>query len=645
MNAFSESVGRQANVSVENIGGIDETTVELGAGVTVLKGRNASNRTSFLQAIMGGCGSDDVALKADADSGSVSLTFGEVTYERTFTRENGTVVGTGEGPVTDIEPAELFAFLLESNEARRSVARGDDLRELIMRPIDTAAIQREIREANQRKREIDDRLDELSELERERPELEQRYDELTEKIEETEAELAAVESDIDDASGAIGEERAEQQELEEKLAELGDLRSQLDDVRYDIETERESLDRLREEQSELQNELEGLPESDDAELASMREDMNELRTQRSRLKEKLSEIGTVVQFNRDMLEGSRDTVSEALADDDDTTTDGAVTDQLIDDNSVRCWTCGSTIDSDEIEQTVDLLQELRQQTAEERDDVQSELDRLDSRIDELESQQRRRQTVRDKLERVKEQLGDTESTIATLEDRRESLESEIDDVEETVEQHRDENRSELLDLHERADELERELGRLDNERERVKADLEEIEADLKERSELESEREEVSDRLVSLRSRIEDIQTDAIETFNDEIETVLDLLEYQNFERIWLERTEPAGSSTASFHLHIVRDSDGAVYEDTIENLSESEREVVGLVFALAGYLAHDVHEDCPFILLDSLEAIDSDRIAALVEYFESLSEYLVVALLPEDTAAIDEEYERVTEI
>lgn len=39
-------------------------------------------------------------------------------------------------------------------------------------------------------------------------------------------------------------------------------------------------------------------------------------------------------------------------------------------------------------------------------------------------------------------------------------------------------------------------------------------------------------------------------------------------------------------------------------HLSENEREVVGLVFALSGYLVHDVHEQCPFILLDLLEAL-----------------------------------------
>jgi hypothetical protein len=62
-------------------------------------------------------------------------------------------------------------------------------------------------------------------------------------------------------------------------------------------------------------------------------------------------------------------------------------------------------------------------------------------------------------------------------------------------------------------------------------------------------------------------------------------------------------------------------------------------VFALAGYLVHEVYETVPFVLLDSLEAIDSDRIARVVDYFRTHADYLVTALLPEDAAALPEEY------
>jgi hypothetical protein len=68
-------------------------------------------------------------------------------------------------------------------------------------------------------------------------------------------------------------------------------------------------------------------------------------------------------------------------------------------------------------------------------------------------------------------------------------------------------------------------------------------------------------------------------------------------------------------------------------------------VFALAGYLAHEVYEEVPFMLLDSLEAIDSERIATLVEYLSEYADYLVVALLPEDASALDDAYTRITDI
>ena len=49
-------------------------------------------------------------------------------------------------------------------------------------------------------------------------------------------------------------------------------------------------------------------------------------------------------------------------------------------------------------------------------------------------------------------------------------------------------------------------------------------------------------------------------------------------------------------------------------------------VFALAGYLIHDLRETVSVILLDSLEVLNTDRIAALIEHFETYTDYLIVA-------------------
>ena len=74
------------DIHVENVGGISESDVTLQPGVTVLAGRNATNRTSFLQALMSVLGSEHVSLKGDADAGHVELSTGNETYSRTLER-------------------------------------------------------------------------------------------------------------------------------------------------------------------------------------------------------------------------------------------------------------------------------------------------------------------------------------------------------------------------------------------------------------------------------------------------------------------------------------------------------------------------------------------------------------------------------
>ncbi|GAB7095158.1 AAA family ATPase [Halolamina litorea] len=631
-----EPVAEHARLSVRNVGGIDETEVEFSPGVTVLEGRNATNRTSLLQSIMAACGSERVSIKGDADSASVTLDLGNEQYERTLERRDGEVHNRGDEAIDDPELATQFAFLLESNEARRAVARGDDLREIIMRPVDTDDIRREISEAEQRRREIDDRIEELTDRAEDLPDLRERRDAVDEQIGETEERLADLESEIDEA--ALEAEREEQRAIEQRLSTLRGLRDDLEDVRYDAETERESLERLREERAELREERESLP-TDEDDADSIDRELAARRERRSSLEAKLGELDTVIQFNSERLEGSREGVREALDGEG-----GDPTNRLLENGTVACWTCGSAVEPTEIERTLSLLEELRARTADERDEVVAEIDRLEAERSSIEQRRRRREEIDRRLDRIAEEIDAAESTLEALTTRREELEAEIERTEEDVDRLREESETELLDLHEEADELERELGRLTADRDSLAEEIDAAEAAAEEHEAVADERERLTERLVDLRTRIDRVQTEAVEGFNERMETVLDLLDYDNIDRVWIERTGTGDDST--FDLHVVRSSAaGAAYEDTVAHLSESEREVVGLVFALAGYLTHDVHERCPFVLLDSLEAIDADRIAALVDYFADYGQFLVVALLPGDAAALDDSYDRITDI
>jgi chromosome segregation ATPase len=648
----SQIEAEKMQLSVENIGGIDDTTVDITPGVTALSGRNATNRTSLLQAIMAAFGSGHVSLKGDADEGRVDLTVGDETYTRTLERRNETVVTGGDPYLDDTELGDLFAFLLESNEARQAVARNEDLRELIMRPVDTDAIQSEIDQLEAEQRNIESELDNLESIADRLPDLEEQRTSLNQQIEDKQAELDEKETELESADADVEDSRADKRELEDALDELHDARESLDDTRFDLDTQRESLDALREERSEVETELEELPETPVGDIEEINAEIERLRDRQRTIDTTVNELQTIIQFNEEMLEGTSREITDALRN-ETSDNSGALTDQLVDDtDTVVCWTCGSEVPKDEIETTVDRLQELRSETFEERNTIRSQIDELQDEKNTLETHQRERTQLDQRLQRIENELDERETRIEELQDTRDELEDEIGTLEANVEDLQEEEYGDILDLHKEANQLEFELGRLQSDRETVNSQIDDTEDRLDERSSLEDRHDEIQEDLADLRTRIDQIEEQAVEQFNDHMAIVLDLLGYANLERIWIERTEHEVSqgrrtvTQRTFDLHVIRSTDsGVAYEDTVDHLSESEREVTGLVFALAGYLVHEVYETVPVMLLDSLEAIDSDRIAALIEHVADHADYLVAALLPEDAAALDQDYQRITEI
>lgn len=643
-----QSSAERAELRVSNVGGIDETTVTLDRGVTALTGRNATNRTSLLQAIMAALGSENVSIKRDADEAHVELQFGDETYTRTLRRRNGTVVADGTPFLDDPELGDLFAFLLEMNEARQAVARGDDLHELIMRPVDTDAIQAEIRDLQSTKRDIDAKLDDLDGLKRRLPDLEERRTKLQSQIDEQRAELEEKRAALDDLDADVEESREEQSELDAKLQELRETESALEDVRFDMETERDSLDALQDDREELEDERAELPTAPDEEIQELDKRIQRLRGRAESIDSVVSELQSIVQFNEEMLEGGRSEFQAALQPE----SNGSVTDQLVESDTTVCWTCGTEVETDEIETTLDRLRELRSSKLSTRNELTAEIDDLQAEKRSLEGTREKKQRLDRRLDEIEDEIRRREGTIEDLETREDELIDELAALETEVDELESEEYSEVLDRHKETNQLEFEIQRLQKEQSSVDDEIRTVEDRLEEREELEARREEIQAELEELRTRIERIEQQTVDEFNEHMDAVLAELAYDNIDRIWIERTEKQVRegrrkvTKSHFDLHIIRSTaDGKTYEDTVDHLSESEREVTGLVFALAGYLAHDVYETLPFILLDSLEAIDSERIAKLIDYMTDYADYLVVALLPEDAAAVDERHTRVTSI
>ena len=647
--ATSEQLADSAHFSVENVGGIDRTDVEVPPGVTVLTGKNATNRTSFLRAIMCAMGSERVSLKGDADEGGVELTLDGETFERRLSRAGDATTFEGDPYLDDPEVADLFAFLLETNDARQAAAREESLRDVIMRPVDVDAIRTEIRRLESEKGDINDELARIESRKRDLPDLERKRTTLEAEIEGKRDDLAALEDEIDDSSRNVEEGRKEQAELESRLQELRETRSELESTRRKIERQEESVSSLKDERAELEADLADLPEASADGHRDLSADIDRLRTERQELNTEINELRSLIQYNEDRLDAEDYELLQGEGAESDPRGE-AVTDGLIgaDAETVVCWTCGSSVERGQIESTIDRLKSLRSEKVEELNTVKTRLEDRKEEKREAERERKRRETVETKLDEVESELDRRTDRIDALKSTRESLTGDVEELESQVDSLESADFDEILSLHKQANQLEFEIDSLESDLDDVTGEIEAIEAEVERAEELRATRSELVEQLTDQRTKIDQIEAEAVDSFNGHMESILDLLGYGNIERIWIERIEaPTGDDGQTrFELHIVRTTDnGTAYEDTIDHLSESEREVTGLIFALAGYLVHDLHETVPFMLLDSLEAIDSNRIAALVEYFSDYADFLVVALLPEDAQALDDEFTRVRSI
>ena len=631
-------------VRAQNVGGIEEAEIALSPGVTVLTGRNATNRTSFLQAIIAGLGSDRATLKGDADKGKVELRIGDQTYTRTLNRSGDDVNFSGDPYLEDATLADQFAFLLEQNEARQAVARADDLREIIMRSIDTDSIDEEIRECERDRDNLETEIDRLDSLEQDLPQLESKLRDKRDSLEEARTELESVREEIEDLDTGVKESRTRKQELEEAFQRVRDARSELDDLEFHLETEQSTLAELKSERIELQETISEV-EIPDANLDHIDGQIDELRRRKRTLDGDINDLVSVISFNEDMMDGSGIAIDEE-------TTSGDPTAALVEEGQTNCWTCGSNVETNQIEETLERLRDLRSNKLDERNEIRAKLEELSDRKSSIREAEREIERAQGRLDTVEAEIESSESKIDDFEAKLESKREDIEELEEEAKSIDIDGYDEALELHREENRIELRIERLEDEIGEVKSEIDEREAAIERREELELERDELSDRLTELRTRVERIEENAVENFNEHMDTILDILEYENLERIWIERRETEVRegrqkvTRTRFDLHIIRSSaDGTAYEDTVNHLSESEREVTGLVFALAGYLVHDVYETVPFMLIDSLEAIDSNRISRIIDHFETQADYLITALLPEDSAALPETYNYIESI
>jgi len=472
--------------------------------------------------------------------------------------------------------AELFAFLDEDNDIRQAVRTGENLETLLTRPLDFENIDEQIADLRTEREQVERELERADQAAERLPQLQHRVTNLEDDLEELRAEREA----IDDDSG--GESDARDQ--------LSDLRAERDQVTTKIERLEATAERVRETVAEKRAELESLTVPSDADVEDELENLHADLRDFERDKELLQ---SVYEANKRVLDEGR---VELLTE---------VSHDMLSD-SVTCWLCGNDATRDDIQAQLtaldDRIADLRSQAAETRDRVED----LEARRDEIKQARRKETDLTDRIGDLESRLAETEESLETARDRRDELESRIADLEAEVDSTED-----------RVTDLESEIKYTEAELTDAREELEETETLAEQREMLENEYDSLTDEITDLRTRKEDVKQRTREAFSSALADLLEQFD-TGFETARL---------TSTFDLVVAREG----REAQLDALSEGERELLGIVAALAGYEAFEVSQRVPVMLLDGLGGLATDNLQILVEYLAARTEYLVLTAYPEN--------------
>lgn len=573
-------------LDIENIAGIRQGSAELAETVNAVRASNWEGKSSFLAAVRTALGCD-ATLTEGASTGWVELTADGETYHVSLERQNGSVDRSG-GPYIDGEYdrtcAALFACLDGQNEVREAVRSDADLEPILTRPLELEEIDREIADHRAER----DRID--TELERAREQAE-RLPSLQRTVVSLEEDLAELREREHELAGDGDDERDEARE------ELSDLRAERERVRNLIERLENALDRTEKRLEDAYEQLDELevPDAPDveSEIAEEEAALEEAEKEHELVQSMYSITERIIEENKLDLLGE---VEHALGGD-----------------SYECWVCGTEV-------TEEAVQDRRDSIGDQVVELRGDVERRRERIEEL-------QERRDEARKARRRKEDMESEIATLEsdmaDREESLRGayeRLDTLNEEIEQ----LETDVEAVDEKLTDVRSEIKYTEAELEDTREEIEQCERAAEKIETLETQRETISEEIADLRDRKERRRAQLREAFDAAIDEVVDLFD-TSFETA---RLGP------SFDLIVARNG----RDVGLDALSEGERELLGIVTALAGFETYDVDERTPAILLDEVGALADENLSRLVDFLEERTRFLLVTTHPENSDFEDHE-------
>lgn len=566
-------------MTIENVAGIRHGEAALESGLNVVSASNWQGKSSFITAVETAMGTD-VSLTEGADEGRVLLETDEGSFEVQLSRRDGEVVASGTPYLTgDRERvcADFYAFFAEDNRLRETVAAGENLEELLTKPLDFENIDERIADRKDERDQVEAELERAADAERALPGLESQVSSLESTLADLEAEREDMVDD-DETPDALS-----------KREQLGEVRAERESVQDLIAQLEETIERIEEKLSAHYDELDSLDISSSPDIE---EELVEVRSEKEDAERDIELIQSVYTANKRLLEEDRlDLVTD-------------VDHQLMDD-TISCWTCGESAGRDAFEAQLDALgdtvMELREQVESRRERVEA----LQAERDEIARKRRQKSDLEDEIQRLESTLSDRKESLSSARNRLEMLDEQVETLSDDVEA-----------LDDRLTDLESEIKYTEAKLDDVEEELRSKERAADQRSMLEAEYDSLTEEIQDLRSRKAAVKDRTREAFDEALSDVLDRFD-TGFESAHL---------TGNFELVVARDG----RETDVSALSEGEVDLLALVVTLAGLKAHEVTDDVPVMLLDSLGSLSGANLRTLVEYLEAEAEYVVFTAYPE---------------
>lgn len=558
-------------VSVENIGGISQLTIDFQKGVTLYKAPNAFGKTSLMRAIVSLLTSElkgEDLLNVAADRGKVEVfPSSRESYYRVIERKGMRVVETKKLWMDD-RRALLLSYFSPENRIVNYIVSGDANVEWFLS--ETSKLE----EIKSKKIELESLL---AQRRQQLSELKNVYGEassLQSKIREVEEEIRKVEEEKKNSELAI---KAKVSVTVTKSNKLNDLKIRIDKKREELSEIRQSLKRLREKLSDLK------ARADDERKRQIQDEISRINGIIEEKTKRKSEI----EIELKLLERVRDDIREAERS-----------------HVSTCYLCGTQVDPSHWSTRLDIIgTQLRER--------QRSLESIRAEIEALVQERKNQEELLGEFSRIESEITSLQSKISDLEFRDRMVEDELQTLERQLREFSPSPAFSLAVVDDVSSHLDQRLENLRKELSRLQTELQQTGMP----SSISSKMRDLEDEVKNIESQLDAVQRDYL----DRLTRVREVF---NSEALKLTRMLGFNFEAHIDDKNIISVRKGNIELD-LKKLSSSERTTLALLLVIT---ALKTYFKTPIFIVDEVfMTFDQQRLMKILNYLMGLAEYVVV--------------------